>query len=353
GNSFREPLSVASSGDFIRFKLGMRSSAVEIKDLNQKLENYIESIRSMFKLIETKECQLYGSDVQLSNDNVATTNGSLISAEAPPTTADRTVLSNVRPESGPILSRAAGLARVNSDIGVPRNLEPVPYNRQLSVSVMDSNRAGDFFDKEKRTPKANQLYRNSEFLLGKDRLPSDSNKRTKSGNKKKYGGDAERALRFGLRVDKVRKKVFRSCANLLQRLMKHKYSWIFNQPVNAQELGLFDYHDIIKHPMDLGTIKDRLSRNWYNSPKEFADDVRLVFHNAMTYNPKGQDAHTMAEELLRIFEERWAVVEIEYNDYWKYHFYKDGPFPTPTSQKSSARSYYNPSSAPSVAGYHL
>ncbi|KAG5630773.1 hypothetical protein H5410_002490, partial [Solanum commersonii] len=77
----------------------------------------------------------------------------------------------------------------------------------------------------------------------------------------------------------------------LERLMKHKHRWVFNEPVNMEGLGLHDYHAIIKHPMNLGTIKARPSQNLYKSPREFAEDVRLVFRNAMTYNPKGHDVH--------------------------------------------------------------
>ncbi len=33
------------------------------------------------------------------------------------------------------------------------------------------------------------------------------------------------------------------------------YAWPFLQAVDAEKLGLRDYHDIIKKPMDLGTMK--------------------------------------------------------------------------------------------------
>ena len=33
------------------------------------------------------------------------------------------------------------------------------------------------------------------------------------------------------------------------------YAWPFYKPVDAQALGLHDYYDIIKKPMDLGTIR--------------------------------------------------------------------------------------------------
>lgn len=41
--------------------------------------------------------------------------------------------------------------------------------------------------------------------------------------------------------------------------MLHKkhaaYAWPFYKPVDASALGLHDYHDIIKCPMDLSNIK--------------------------------------------------------------------------------------------------
>jgi len=33
------------------------------------------------------------------------------------------------------------------------------------------------------------------------------------------------------------------------------YAWPFLQPVAVELLGLADYYDIIKRPMDLGTVK--------------------------------------------------------------------------------------------------
>lgn len=41
----------------------------------------------------------------------------------------------------------------------------------------------------------------------------------------------------------------------LNWIILQTYSWPFLQPVDTAALGLHDYHDIIKKPMDLGTIK--------------------------------------------------------------------------------------------------
>ncbi|GMH21856.1 hypothetical protein Nepgr_023699 [Nepenthes gracilis] len=59
---------------------------------------------------------------------------------------------------------------------------------------------------------------------------------------------------------------------LLDRLMKHMHAWVFDKPVDVMGLGLHDYHAIIKHPMDLGTVKSRLNTNWYKAPEDFAED---------------------------------------------------------------------------------
>jgi hypothetical protein len=38
-------------------------------------------------------------------------------------------------------------------------------------------------------------------------------------------------------------------------LSKHTYAWIFLEPVDPIKLNIPDYLDIIKKPMDFGTIK--------------------------------------------------------------------------------------------------
>lgn len=359
-NGVVKPLVISSIDDRIRFNLCRSTSKNEIKTLMKNLEHELDQVRTLVKQLESKELQLASHNSQITNSNLSNISA-YISAEganageyihpqplpARNNIADRRLLVRVNSEVGAMghqENRPIGLARVNSDMGAARNLEPRVYNRQLSVAVMDS-RSNEFVEKEKRTPKANQYYRNSEFLLGKDRLPSEgNNKRLKTNNGRKHSGDTDHSMGYGYGYDKNRNHAFKNCSSLLQRLMKHKYGWVFNEPVNAKALGLVDYHDIIKHPMDLGTIKTRLSQNFYKSPRDFSEDVRLVFHNAMTYNPKGQDVHTMAEQLLQIFEERWAVIESEYNSYWKYPVYQDGGLNTPTSRKGVPYSHFGPAS---------
>uniref|UniRef100_A0A7N0V689 Uncharacterized protein n=1 Tax=Kalanchoe fedtschenkoi TaxID=63787 RepID=A0A7N0V689_KALFE len=138
-------------------------------------------------------------------------------------------------------------------------------------------------------------------------------------------------------------QAFKSCKSLLRQLMKHKFAWVFSVPVDAERFHLYDYHAIIKHPMDLGTVKDRLTTNWYESPMEFAEDVRLTFRNAMTYNPKSHDVHLMAERLLEIFEKKWLGIEDKYSCDMMASVGSDVDMVAPTSERIPHPSTSTPS----------
>lgn len=103
--------------------------------------------------------------------------------------------------------------------------------------------------------------------------------------------------------------LMKQCETLLKRLMSHQYGWIFNSPVDIVKLNIPDYYTIIKNPMDLGTVKSKISSGAYSSPLEFMADVRLTFKNAMVYNPQGSDAYIMADTLNKFFEMRWKSIE--------------------------------------------
>ncbi|ENN75313.1 hypothetical protein YQE_08090, partial [Dendroctonus ponderosae] len=97
----------------------------------------------------------------------------------------------------------------------------------------------------------------------------------------------------------------KACSEILKELFSKKhctYAWPFYKPVDAEMLGLHDYHDIIKHPMDLGTIKEKLDNREYHTAKEFTDDVRLIFLNCYKYNPADHDVVAMARKLQNIFD---------------------------------------------------
>uniref|UniRef100_A0A3Q4I5R4 Bromodomain containing 4 n=1 Tax=Neolamprologus brichardi TaxID=32507 RepID=A0A3Q4I5R4_NEOBR len=104
------------------------------------------------------------------------------------------------------------------------------------------------------------------------------------------------------------------CASLVREMLSKKhaaYAWPFYKPVDVDALGLHDYHDIIKHPMDLSTIKAKLENRQYRDPQEFAADVRLMFSNCYKYNPPDHEVVAMARKLQDVFEMRFAKMPDE------------------------------------------
>ncbi|XP_020242807.1 bromodomain-containing protein DDB_G0270170-like isoform X2 [Asparagus officinalis] len=69
---------------------------------------------------------------------------------------------------------------------------------------------------------------------------------------------------------------------ILDRLQKKDTYAVFSEPVDPEELP--DYHDIIKHPMDFGTVRKKLDSGAYENLEQFESDIFLISSNAMRYN---------------------------------------------------------------------
>mmetsp|Transcript_22785 Transcript_22785/g.67140 ORF Transcript_22785/g.67140 Transcript_22785/m.67140 type:complete len:513 (-) Transcript_22785:289-1827(-) len=98
----------------------------------------------------------------------------------------------------------------------------------------------------------------------------------------------------------------RECKLVLKKTMGHPHSWPFKEPVDADALGIPDYYEKIKHPMDLGTVQQKLASQQYEHPDDFVADVRQVFINCRTYNNPESDVYKMAVEVEQAFDRSWA-----------------------------------------------
>ncbi|KAM9545796.1 bromodomain-containing protein 3-like isoform 3-T11 [Salvelinus alpinus] len=104
------------------------------------------------------------------------------------------------------------------------------------------------------------------------------------------------------------------CDFILKEMLSKKhaaYAWPFYKPVDAEALELHDYHEIIKHPMDLSTVKKKIDSQDYQDAQSFATDVRLMFSNCYKYNPPDHEVVAMARKLQDVFEMRFAKMPDE------------------------------------------
>lgn len=70
--------------------------------------------------------------------------------------------------------------------------------------------------------------------------------------------------------------------HLLNDMQNHSAAWPFAQPVNKDEVP--DYYDVIKEPMDLSTMEEKLENDMYPTPQDFIKDAKLIFNNCRKYN---------------------------------------------------------------------
>merc|ERR1711916_109342 len=77
---------------------------------------------------------------------------------------------------------------------------------------------------------------------------------------------------------------------------------VFDAPVDPIALNIPDYRDIIKHPMDLGTVKARVLAGEYVDPEDAINDIRRTFHNCFIYNGEGSFARGAGATMSNVFE---------------------------------------------------
>ena len=97
------------------------------------------------------------------------------------------------------------------------------------------------------------------------------------------------------------------CTKILARIYNRRDSEMFREPVPWEALGLVDYLSVVKTPMDLGTVKEKLSSGKYQNEDECVADIRLIWHNAMLYNAPGAAVYVKAKSLSEAFESQWAL----------------------------------------------
>lgn len=99
------------------------------------------------------------------------------------------------------------------------------------------------------------------------------------------------------------------CELLLGDIKKPRYLALtgpFALPVDPVSLGIPQYFSIIKNPMDLSTISEKLQNGQYERAKEFEDDFRLMLRNCYKFNPEGTPVNQVGHQLEELFNAEWA-----------------------------------------------
>ncbi|CAK4079102.1 unnamed protein product [Aphanomyces euteiches] len=101
------------------------------------------------------------------------------------------------------------------------------------------------------------------------------------------------------------------CVEVLDEFFKMEASEAFRERVNWEEWGLYDYLQVVKTPMDMTTVRTKLSKGEYKKPEEFAKDMRLIWDNCKLYNQDGSDLWAVAHDLSKMFDERMKELKLD------------------------------------------
>ncbi|XP_051987786.1 nucleosome-remodeling factor subunit BPTF-like isoform X9 [Xyrauchen texanus] len=97
-------------------------------------------------------------------------------------------------------------------------------------------------------------------------------------------------------------KDYEGLRRILRSLQAHKMAWPFLEPVDSNDAP--DYYGIIKEPMDLSTMEERIQKRFYSKLTEFVADMTKIFDNCRYYNPSDSTFYQCAEFLESFFVQK-------------------------------------------------
>ena len=101
--------------------------------------------------------------------------------------------------------------------------------------------------------------------------------------------------------DKNRRRMMQLLLMLHNQVSNHTHANLFHQPI--KEVDAPDYYTVVKQPMDLKLIKQRIKEGLIASSVELRCAFSLMYANALMYNQPGTEVHRMANEMRLATEE--------------------------------------------------
>lgn len=92
------------------------------------------------------------------------------------------------------------------------------------------------------------------------------------------------------------------CFKLVQELKRNPDANPFLTPVDPIALNIPEYPEIVKNPMDLGTVEKKILKREYKNLTEFTSDVKRIWDNSFSFNKPGTRIYAMTQRMSAAFE---------------------------------------------------
>jgi len=101
---------------------------------------------------------------------------------------------------------------------------------------------------------------------------------------------------------KIHSTTVRKLKKLWREVYHHELAPPFQYPVSTKDVP--GYTEIVKHPIDLSTIKSKIAK-YEDSPSTFLADMCLIFDNCQLFNLENSELYTAASVLRAFTEQRY------------------------------------------------
>ncbi|CAO1621911.1 unnamed protein product [Jaminaea pallidilutea] len=105
---------------------------------------------------------------------------------------------------------------------------------------------------------------------------------------------------------KVNAEDLKFCMKLTEELIKQHSEtvWPFIDLVDKSMSYAPVYYEVIKQPVAIRTVQDKIRKGDYEDKHDFIADMRLLFKNCYTFNEPGSDAHVMGKNFEDLFNDK-------------------------------------------------
>ncbi|KAM3415353.1 hypothetical protein BST61_g8882 [Cercospora zeina] len=150
------------------------------------------------------------------------------------------------------------------------------------------------------------------FALQADGTPQIRRESTTNRPARTIKAPPPRELAYAKPKRKEHQMELKFAEEVLTKIRGPKYSTlnsVFLAPVDPVALNIPHYRQIVKHPMDLGTMTQKLKNGQYSRASEVKKDFDLMISNCLAFNPNGNPVRDMGIQLQREFDALWREKE--------------------------------------------
>ncbi|KAL6623516.1 hypothetical protein ACP70R_033395 [Stipagrostis hirtigluma subsp. patula] len=199
-----------------------------------------------------------------------------------------------------------GKGRNKGIMPIDESSRTVNGEREIQEERLTEDRIYETREEElQKAKKENKKYKRHEFLDDDilDHRPYINDRRVHERHRTPKRRAPADTIEFAPSVKRCRGgevELSNVLENIVDQLRRNTaVSYLFLRPVTKKDAP--DYLDIIKRPMDLGTIRDKVRKMVYKNREEFRADVAQIAENAHLYNDKRHPAiPPLADELLEM-----------------------------------------------------